>query len=246
MKTRVFNLMALFFVAALTLSFTACGGDDDGEYNTVVNPQNLDDESKYFVGAWNLWTGNDNYFIFFPNGRAIRGKDIYISYNGFTSIAYDYVGRWQYNSDTKLLATTFYLWQLIVTAQFENSFTAVTINTSSMVNASRLVDTYYATQFFKSVDFTDEDGYNPLKSTSMYYNYTDVKEASLDGNTIKGVLRYYYSYYSGTRKIESETLRNFTVTDAYSDHPKLTIHSNDKDYAYPFAGGTYVGEWVGE
>ena len=44
MKTKLFNLMALFFVAAITLSFTACGDDDD---NGSVNKSQL-------IGKWKI------------------------------------------------------------------------------------------------------------------------------------------------------------------------------------------------
>ncbi|MBR7028319.1 MAG: lipocalin family protein [Bacteroidaceae bacterium] len=79
MKTKLFNLMALFFVAAITLSFTACGDDDD---NGSVNKSQL-------IGKWKIAKTE----IYDLNGYLIKELDEY-DYSCFSTFEADGTYRW--------------------------------------------------------------------------------------------------------------------------------------------------------
>ncbi len=119
MKTRVFNLMALFFVAALTLSFTACGGDDDSEdVNSENNTENqtvtLDEESMKFVGAWRGQAPADGTGAL-KESRIYFGKDgTYRIYN-YNSQGWEqsYGGTWKYDAEKHCIFTNTSVWEVI-------------------------------------------------------------------------------------------------------------------------------------
>ena len=50
MKNKLFNLMAIFFVASLTFCFTACGGDDDENGSSSLE--------KTLIGQWKIVDGD--------------------------------------------------------------------------------------------------------------------------------------------------------------------------------------------
>lgn len=58
MKTRFFRLMVMFFVTALSLGFTSCGGDDDDDDNGGGKWGNIPtDVLQNLQGTWDFQNG---------------------------------------------------------------------------------------------------------------------------------------------------------------------------------------------
>ena len=92
MRTNLFKLMATLFVAALSIGFTACGGDDDGDdYNDVPGtltetytvetpgqlPELISPEKKSIISTLKVKgpiNGTDLRFIREMAGRDVNGN----------------------------------------------------------------------------------------------------------------------------------------------------------------------------
>jgi len=90
--TKTFRFIGMVLMAVLvSVSFAACGGNDDGVEDAIEN--NLSNDAKNFVGFWSM-SGNNNashldYVCFFPNGECTAGGDYNWGIRGGSSWTYD-------------------------------------------------------------------------------------------------------------------------------------------------------------
>lgn len=243
--TKLILISMSFLLCMSSCSNSSDEGTDSG--NTSDN-SNLSETSKKFLGFWQYSITNTHIFAFFSDGTAWHH---YLG-NSYTNRTW---GQWTYNETTNILATTVASWQFSVTGIFDNVWTAVTLSTSSVINASRAsaynVFYYY---LLNEATWTTEDGvdYDPFDET---INISGFKTQSLrysngtfNGDTLSVdfTLSFYTTssrtyYYSKTGTIQVLDWDTFNPTVIISGEASRLEGNAKSPYTYPLQIGTYKG-----
>lgn len=137
-RTLSFISMLMSCTAAFIFA-TACSSDDGPDNKG----DNVPTESRNeFVGVWN---GSMGQFVFFNDGYSKLGTSNF--------------GKWTYNKDTNILATTNSGWQFLVTLSAENEWAAIGISSKEKTYTFQRVsgvDEIYA--IIEGAEYTDMDG----------------------------------------------------------------------------------------
>lgn len=177
--------------------------------NDVANLKNGDTSNSQstieakFVGSWTASVGGSGHnFVFLPNGRAMRDRESF--------------GKWSYNEEKQILATTLEMWSFNITAIFDDEWVGTTVNTGKSVNARKESDAYFIPEYLRMLTWISEDGKSFVYDD---YYYSTVSNINFDNENASFDIKRSRKEYTYTDKFEIEKM--------YSEKPALTIRRTD-------------------
>lgn len=233
------NLKKWLIVLFLPLfALSSCSGDKDKD--EPKNPDEVTTTLSKFVGFW--LTNRDNVnFLFFPDETAVQFNDTYYEYkNGHGVVA---KGKWQYNEELNLLATTLGNWQINITAIFEDEWTGVsvggTVISAEKRNEDYIWDIIYGYEITHVSQWEDSEGNTPGHSlTDPYYDVSYSKDKLRYSNIqINNDISYDFGYY-----FDDTIVGKIIIKNAWTANPTLLIIEDAENVWFsPFRFGTYQG-----
>lgn len=199
----------------IIFGMTACGGDEPENGGSTDEPSEngewqctLSQDATKFVGRWY----GDLDFTFFPNGRVTMISRSSSSNDGF--------GKWEYDSETRILALIFQTrghrvvnYQFQVTLSTSDEWTAINLTSGRSVGFKKMTDESYFECYLNSINWESLRGNNisHLKIKADYYSYS--------GKPFSG-------------SIYDEFSRQFEIKNPYGEEPTI--------YMYPIEYGSNV------
>ena len=241
-------MLTIAAIAVSIIAVSSCGHDDAEE--DIFNKENpMDDgggtnpslsaEAQKFIGLWNVGVGNNShYFIFLPNGRAMRDSQV--------------TGKWTYSPDNKVLITTIDMWSFSILATLEDSWVGTSLNTERAASASKRSDLDYVAEYLKMLSWKNDNGFDPTVfvsyetdskggcSRSIEYSDETLSDKKMSVNFNYYVKRWSSGHFGSSN--EWQFSGSIVIEKPYSDHPKMIITSDVQDVS-PWAPGTYEGIW---
>lgn len=131
------SAMAVTVLMASAFAFQSCGSDepDDPKKNL---PSENDSE---FVGGWQ---GSMGKLLFFNDGNAKLNGDLF--------------GKWTFDNETKILATTLDAWQFVITLTSDDQWAAIAASGTGTYTFNRLEPVEYAYELMHGATYEAEDG----------------------------------------------------------------------------------------
>ncbi len=130
------SAMILSVLAIVALGIQSCGDDPDDPSKNL--PSENDSE---FVGGWQ---GSMGEFLFFNDGNAKLNS-------------YEF-GKWTFDNNTNILATTLDKWQFIVTLTSTDQWAAIAASGTGTYTFDRLGSIEYAYALMAGSSYVSEDG----------------------------------------------------------------------------------------
>ncbi len=221
---KVFKYFAfLMLLGCAPMALTSCGGDDDEPDKTVgVEDSNLPEGAEQFVGLWLNQGGRGYDFFFFQDGTATaydRGT-LYV----------ESTGKWSFNKETSILATTIGGWQWQVTLVDDEDWAGIAFDSG-------------VTQSFSKATTLDE-----IKAIleSKHWESTDKSEREI--TTDEGFTSSIVN--AGNKLVKYEipisgdilTQENTNVNDGY--HRYINIKSDINSFSFEYSIDAYNGWYV--
>jgi hypothetical protein len=187
------SIVCVALLSALCIFSCSSGDDDDKEVSSGIN---LSEETEPFVGYWKIYQaskGGD--FIFFRDGTCWM-----YPLNASNEDSHD-DGYWDFDSETKILATTTNSWQWQVTLSNQFAWAGISLGNSTIQTFKK--DTVVADYAQKLLAFSNwEEATDSILKLYAYETFYS------NSNT------HYSVYYLGYSKIAvGKTYIEFTLLD---------------------------------
>ena len=151
MKKNYWSMLTILVVAMLGVCFVSCKGDDG----------DIPSEKDKFVGGWDSSYGNGN-VVFTYDGICFSPGEV----------DYGHYGEWDYNTDTKQLATTMEGESWVVSMITDNAWTGTSSKRGSSITYKRN-DLHYLIGFFDMMKGWSTDYSNIMASSLRILDTTD-------------------------------------------------------------------------
>lgn len=193
---RIFDFLSRLMIYAATFLLLASCSSDDGPDNPEDN--NPTGAGSDFVGVWEESIGD---FVFFKEG--------------YSKLDANNFGKWTYNKDTNILATTNDGWQFMVTLSSKDQWAAIGISSKEKTytfNRVTGLDAIYAV--IKGASYKDENG-EQITMPSHLANYKIGRNGYKYANAIGELCGGYVEFIEDddnndlTYKYQAYTLESF-------------------------------------
>lgn len=158
------SAMILSVLAIGAVGIQSCGDDPDDPKKNL--PSENDSE---FVGGWQ---GSMGEFLFFNDGNAKLDNNF---------------GKWTFDNNTNILATTLDKWQFIVTLTSTDQWAAIAASGTGTYTFDRLSPIEYAYALMKYSSYTSEDGESGVCGGLGHYQ---IGKNMTGGNKTTDALRF--------------------------------------------------------
>lgn len=205
MNFNIRSAMSMGILLTSAFLFQSCGNDEPADPSKNLPSEN----DSEFVGGWQGTMGK---FLFFNDGNAKLGGDIF--------------GKWTFDNETKILATTLDGWQFVVTLTSEDQWAAIAASGTGTYTFNSLDQVEYAYALMHGATYEAEDG-----------------ESGVCGSLVHERVGRYGSADNGTDALQFDGLHGYIELKDDGDDKDNTfnyaLYSREYQYAYNGSGYFY-------